>query len=1593
MPKSLVEIYSELLNKLESYETEEKYGRFPDPAVNPKEYVAKQAEVRDLQNHVSFLDHAVGKLNLSNETLSKSLTLLYGEEDFDKIKKKSRSDLRYKISIQKNLFRFYPELKAKVSNDDLDMLAKSSSHSDVVVNKLMESGDLRPENLDFMMNHYLFTRALSDKTAKKISYLTCLDQSMNEEEKNTIGAIDTYESLTGVPFEQQITHPYSERIAHLKENIPEDISSDPALLKEYQDALEYADKHLTLVRDDIKEERNNYESDVERVEARYPKKIHDDNLATYNNGQLDGLYNTAEVGLKKTQTVKPEKTDDFTALLNGSITFSDDTKNGLRSMLKKMEELQLEKYAFDKSGEDGDKIYGHCKFYRDKYALEQALKSGNAKNIIAAKKQYEKSWNDMQELYNIAKQSFSQNDSLFPGNVDGTRNSDLSWEFTSDVMTTAQVNTVFLIYMNLKNTGKSIDEYVENPVKDFYSDIEKKVEPFSFEGQSKGKAFDEVLDMFLGLDDYKDVNTRIRSSNVVPVMGVGRVASSPAMLEKDPEKNKDDFIFSTAFTGVWDNVLELNNTKFGYLKNLSYKPEGHARKIDTLANLLVASEADRNPNAMFAGFPTTDLFGRVKGESFNWNTYVENKPADYAGILTRYSTMLNKAVNSKSDGMKVEDCLEAMNNVSKKLLLQKRAEKNTPEYKALEDVFLSLNYSIPQNASPELITKLEIGRDEYLHAIRLASPMDYLTGVNERISESKRDVHGGSDEFTEAEKALLALEKEYRLLQSFGEYTHEDRVAKQLETVKKSLADATQKINKYLNYKNEQKRKGKRMNAKSKKRINSMKLALDSLEELRFAADDKVLEIENTAARNERDSIMAAANVTPEKTKEELIAELRNNHLNDPDFDEFIQNLDILNSEMDGYMKPDQGSWKEITRENLDQLIEQYHRTGSNLEWLISKHKASNEEQIVSFRKTCMALSAIMSKDMEVLSRYNPEKGLKTLPTLLENARTDILDLSNDTISTKGGVQSERFPMTIIDSDGKPVTGYFTKASYHNPAKEINAKNAEISKTAKTPEGAEMIKNFFTNFRQYKKNNGYTVDNSAFVAEVFIYDMLKVNDEPYYLSKTKLVSTLARVYGKTEKEIQNLCGSKALDTMTRSFSHIYTAAHINNVNGFPEGSRIDSRNVSMSVVADLIGMPDIICRSRSMKLRAKDGTIVDGTFMEEAKGIDVQYPGKVGFKPSIRAFSGGTGTGLQQLADLQVLDYICGNTDRHAGNIFYQFENGKLVGVQGIDNDTSFNTKTEHIQGFSKMPGPNDMLVISRKTADKIMELKPGQLIFALRGRLDEKAIEFSVKRLKALKDTIRKSREHYAANEKKIKTGYIRELEDQEWKNVNFTELTGEDRTNIFTNAAKAPGLISSFSGRKNSKNAVAVGNTNRATEGGLLNELKLINKEMDCLKEAGIKADDINAAIRDYLSLVNRTLRNVNSARKLVQSGKTGSNTPEAIFGQYVSKSDMESIRESANRIYQVTDRYIHGADNALNGREPSKREKVKMDALAHVRSFADRSRVITVEEQEKTTANTRQATEQMAKAMKQPAPAAPAPARQARNNNNNGPKPHGH
>lgn len=48
---------------------------------------------------------------------------------------------------------------------------------------------------------------------------------------------------------------------------------------------------------------------------------------------------------------------------------------------------------------------------------------------------------------------------------------------------------------------------------------------------------------------------------------------------------------------------------------------------------------------------------------------------------------------------------------------------------------------------------------------------------------------------------------------------------------------------------------------------------------------------------------------------------------------------------------------------------------------------------------------------------------------------------------------------------------------------------------------------------------------------------------------------------------------------------------------------------------------------------------------------------------------------FKQIADLQALDFLCGNVDRHDGNFSFQISKDRpprVLGIKGFDNDTSF---------------------------------------------------------------------------------------------------------------------------------------------------------------------------------------------------------------------------------------------------------------------------------------------------------------------------------
>jgi hypothetical protein len=115
------------------------------------------------------------------------------------------------------------------------------------------------------------------------------------------------------------------------------------------------------------------------------------------------------------------------------------------------------------------------------------------------------------------------------------------------------------------------------------------------------------------------------------------------------------------------------------------------------------------------------------------------------------------------------------------------------------------------------------------------------------------------------------------------------------------------------------------------------------------------------------------------------------------------------------------------------------------------------------------------------------------------------------------------------------------------------------------------------------------------------------------------------------------------------------------------------------------------------------------------------------------------------LSDLEVVDYITGQVDRHCGNIFVEPGSGK---VTGIDNDMAFPEKDRSLMAAEREFKGTESLprIIDRSTADKIMAVKPEELRETLKGvtkprtgeTLSDAEIEGAVQRLEQLQAAIR---------------------------------------------------------------------------------------------------------------------------------------------------------------------------------------------------------------------------------------------------------------
>ena len=444
--------------------------------------------------------------------------------------------------------------------------------------------------------------------------------------------------------------------------------------------------------------------------------------------------------------------------------------------------------------------------------------------------------------------------------------------------------------------------------------------------------------------------------------------------------------------------------------------------------------------------------------------------------------------------------------------------------------------------------------------------------------------------------------------------------------------------------------------------------------------------------------------------------------------------------------------------------------------------------QLISFHDD---IARTLSKDYIAFLNAKETNAEISIEDIFESSRV------NSTYSVKPnperarnkGNQNERIPVSIYkNNENETVDGYFTP---DNKFEQGNLfKKYFLKAQKKFGKDANFIKvsdlsNIYNEMVTSERNGG--TEKIALILSG--PSILSLSDYD------KIVAELSD--GMSDKILKYIDTPKKLNIFLNVAYEAFKAQNLMNINesvGIDAGSNINRRNAAMSKMSELLGCSDLIAHSENMKLTI-DGTTYKGTFMKNAVGSDLK---KLDINSLALRANPGSANGLnlkKQIANLQILDYICGNPDRHAGNLLYNYvenEDGtvSIESIQGIDNDTSFGTEPLESVDMSAIP-LTKLKVITREMQETVMNLTPEKIRHMFYGyQISTDAINGMINRVKALKKKITEDLLKY---EKGYSKGYlitdtIKVVDDNELNELSIEKQLVEydNKPNLFTTVYK---------------------------------------------------------------------------------------------------------------------------------------------------------------------------------------------------------------
>ena len=719
----------------------------------------------------------------------------------------------------------------------------------------------------------------------------------------------------------------------------------------------------------------------------------------------------------------------------------------------------------------------------------------------------------------------------------------------------------------------------------------------------------------------------------------------------------------------------------------------------------------------------------------------------------------------------------------------------------------------------------------------------------------------------------------------------------------------------------------------------------------------------------------------PDPTLQELYNQLRETEQRSPAHEELIRAIEALDQAALPFRRfQNRRKLPLVKARDKTRLMELHQQIGAKAEALLAGAESKELKELVK------KLAARSSQNYNALLQYDPVKNPRTLESLEEQSRTLVLHVgANDFGNAEklGANLSERMPLALYDDSGKKISGVFTKKTTLEVRRSFeNAIDAALaSETGKNNPLArkafQALRDAIGTPRVLRSPTGEAIRLSDDAASN-VYELLK-RCTVKRNNKSKLdnldVYSVVRQFLPPEEAVQlrpEQCIplTEQLEPIRGSISMNFNAAKI------PEGSRLDNRNAAMSAVADLMGMPRVVARSRSMKIVDANGNEIEGTFMELAKGLDVKNLHPMAQLIDGEALEYSSGNGFKAVANLQVLDYICGNVDRHAANMTYGFDpNTKFYGVHGFDNDCSFGTLVPASgEGKNRMCGVKKMRAIPADTYRRVMQLTPATLKYALRGYgLSEEELTAAGKRLETLQRDLRAEKEFFEDYDRdrrqrgNLLPGHTRVLQDDEWRRYHptqyATELSGESTGNAFSFAVSQITNMSRTWQKqekefKDLTRTIGAGIRNRAYRSTAARER---NKAADLQSVLGKRTwwgfssenyRNVQTAVKNYLEAQKQLAERLKAANS--EEAKRSSAYRSAMDA-VVTQADLERLRQLSQRMKEAAQTYLNG--KLVNGQIPANAgdyTKSRIEIAQQVLEYGRQGSEIRPEETRKAQAN---------------------------------------